>query len=202
MIVSHHTAPHQCLPIFEFTVASQQPEFIEFRHVELAVFQLIKIFLDDYRVGCVDELMNIPRYQRQIGIVVLSATGFWHDVVDFHIPQQQGFFTNGTFSALSDIKGNAVVVQLGTLPLYGMLHELLQDDRVDCLLQLMDFSPSLFRVIANIRGEAHGRRGLHSVDWKERQPSHIEYFPGKITIELLKCLTSQAGLTAMAFRSA
>lgn len=64
------------------------------------------------------------------------------------------------------MKGNAVVVQFGTLPLYGVLHELLQDDRVDCLLQLMDFSPSLFRVIANIRGEAHRRHSFHSVDWE------------------------------------
>ena len=37
--------------IFEFTVASQQPEFVEFSHVELAVFQPVQIFLDDYRVG-------------------------------------------------------------------------------------------------------------------------------------------------------
>ena len=202
MNLSIHTAPHQCLPIFDFIVTSQQPEFIEFSHVELTVFQLIEIFLDDYRVGCVDKLMNIPRYQRQIGVVVLSAAGFWRDVVDFHIPRQQGLFANGTFSPLSDIERNAVVVQLGTLPLYGMLHEFLQDNRADCLLQLMDFGPSLFGVIADVGREAHRRRSFHSVDWKERQPSHIEYFPGKITIELLKCLASQAGLAAMAFRSA
>ena len=82
------------------------------------------------------------------------------------------------------------------------IHELLQDDRTDCLLQLMNFGPPFFRVIANVGGEAHGRRGFHSVDWKERQPRHVEYLPGKITIELLKCLTSQASLTAMAFYSA
>ena len=166
------------------------------------MFQLIEIFLDDYRVGCMDELMNIPRYQCQIGIIVLPAAGLWRDVVDFHIPQQQGLFAYGALPALSDIKGNAVVIQLGTLPLYGVLHELLQDDGIDCFLQLMDFGPSLFRIIADVGGEAHGRRGFHSVDWKECQPCHVEYFPGKITIELLKCLTSQAGLAAMAFRSA
>ena len=166
------------------------------------MFQLIEIFWDDYWVGCMNELMNIPRYQRQIRVVVLSTAGFWRDVVDFHIPQEQRLFTNRTFSALGDIERNAVVVQLGTLPLYGMLHEFLQDNRADCLLQLMDFGPSFFRIVADIGGEAHGRRSFHSVDWKERQPSHIEYFPGKITIELLKCLTSQAGLAAMAFRSA
>ena len=146
--------------------------------------------------------MHISRYQRQIGVIVLSTTGFWRDVMDFHISHQQGLFADCTFSALSDIKGNAVVVQLGTLPLYGVFHELLQDDRTDCLLQLMNFGPPFFRVIANVGGEAHGRRGFPSVDWKERQPRHVEYLPGKITIELLKCLTSQASLTAMAFYSA
>ena len=160
MNLSIHTAPHQCLPIFDFTVASQQPEFVEFCHVELAVFQLIKIFLDDYRVGCVDELMDIPRYQRQIGVIVLSAAGLWRDVVNFHVSQQQGFFANGALPTLNDIKGNAVIVQFGTLPLYWVLHELLQDDGADCLLQLMDFGPSLFRVVANIGGEAQAAWSL------------------------------------------
>ena len=72
--------------------------------------------------------MHISRYQRQIGVIVLSTTGFWRDVMDFHISHQQGLFADCTFSALSDIKGNAVVVQLGTLPLYGVFHELLQDE--------------------------------------------------------------------------
>ena len=66
----------------------------------------------------------------------------------------------------------------------------------------MDFSPPFLGIIENVRGETHGRCGFHSIDWKERQSSHIEYFPGKITIELLKCLTSQACLAAMAFNSA
>ena len=149
-----------------------------------------------------DELMYIHSYQRKIGVIVLSTAGFWRDVVDFHLIQQQRFFANCTFASLSDIKGNAIVIQLRALPLYGMLHELLQDNGVDCLLQLVDFGSSFFRIVANVGGEAHGRRGFHPVDWKECQSHYVEYFSGKISIELLKCLASQAGLTAMVFNSA
>ena len=97
MNLSIHTAPHQCLPIFEFTVASQQPEFVEFHHVQLAVFQLIKIFADDYQVSCVNEFVHISCNQCQIGIVVLAAASFWREVVDFHFTQQQRLLQTAHF---------------------------------------------------------------------------------------------------------
>lgn len=121
---------------------------------------------------------------------ILRQKYFWTKEKGFAIPQAVGGPTSQS------------IVQLGALPLYWVLHELLQGYRINCLLQLMDFSPSFFRVIANIRGKTHRRCGLYSVDWKECQPRHIKYFPCKITIELLKCLTSQVGFAAMTFCSA
>ena len=38
------------------------------------MFQLFKIFVDDYRVSCVDELVHISCNQCQIGIVTVSYT--------------------------------------------------------------------------------------------------------------------------------
>ncbi|MFR1480999.1 MAG: hypothetical protein ACLSB9_37620 [Hydrogeniiclostridium mannosilyticum] len=64
-----------------------------------------------------------------------------------------------------------------------------------------EFGPPFFRVIANV-GEKH-MGGVVFTPLIERAPTrHVEYLPGKITIELPKCLTSQASLTAMAFYSA
>lgn len=40
-----------------------------------------------------------------------------------------------------------------------MLHKLLQDNGVDCLLHLMDFGSSFFRIVANIWGEKIARIG-------------------------------------------
>ena len=123
-------------------------------------------------------------------------------MVHFHISHEQRFLTDRTFSTLSNIERNPVIVQLGTLSLYWMLHEILQNDRADCFLQLVDFSPSFFGIVANILREAHGRSGLYSIDWKEGQTCHIKYFSGKLTVELLKRPASQAGFITMVFCSA
>ena len=149
-----------------------------------------------------NELMNVPRHQCQIGVIVLSTAGFWRNVVDFHIAQQQRLFANRTFSSLGNIKGNTVVVQFSALPLYGMLHELLQDGRADCLLKLVDFTSPLFGIITYLLWKAHRRHRFDPIYGKKCQSCYIKYLPGKITVELLKRLTSQAGFTAMAFRSA
>ena len=95
----------------------------------------------------------------------------------------------------------AMVAVIGLI-ISSVLHELLQGYRINCLLQLMDFSASFFGIVANVRGKAHRRCSFYSIDWKERQPRYIKYFSGKITIELLKRLTSQAGFAAVAFCSA
>ena len=146
--------------------------------------------------------MYIRCDEDEICVIIPSACLLWRDVVNNHIPQCQRLLTDRALTMLCHKHRYPVVVQFYTCSLYRIFHKLPQQSGIHCILQRVDFCPARLCVAAYILWKTHRRLGFNSVNREQRKFSHVENFPMKVPIELLKCLAPQARAVSVSFGSA